>query len=90
MNRSLDLWIDQSLPRFKGNSAQALSEADAIRHSFTDKSKLTVREYITKKTQLYQEAGDEHEDLIVKRLHEGLDPTLALASRQIAQTSTDK
>jgi hypothetical protein len=71
-------------------TTQALSEADAVRHSFADESKLTVREYITKKTQLYQEAGEEQEDLIVKRMHEGLDPTLALASRQIAQTSTDR
>ena len=78
MNNSLDLWIDQLLRRFKDNSVQALSKADSMRHSFADESQLTVREYITKKTQLYYEAGEEQEDLIVKRLHEGLDPTLAL------------
>jgi hypothetical protein len=66
MNDSLDEWVDQLLRRFKGNSSQALKEADSMRHSFQDESKLDVREYITKKIQLYYEAGENKEDLVVR------------------------
>jgi hypothetical protein len=80
MNTSLDEWIHQLLSRFKLNSARALATADRMRHTFADESQLDVRDYLTKKTQLYREAGEEQEDLIVKRLHEGLDPFLAAAA----------
>jgi hypothetical protein len=47
-----------------------------MKHTFVDESKLDVREYITKKIQLYTEAGKDREDLIVRRLYQGLDLTL--------------
>ncbi len=62
--------------RCKSNASSALSRADAMSHSFKDEFKLDVREYITQKHALYIEAGEYNQDLIVRRLHEGLDPTL--------------
>jgi hypothetical protein len=59
-----------------------------MRHSFQDESKLDVREYITKKIQLYYKAGENKEDLVVCRLHEGLDPTLAAAVPLASQYNT--
>lgn len=77
MNNSIDEWIDQLLRRFKSNASMALKQADNMRHTFADETTLDVREYITRKIQLYNEAGEDKEDLVVRRLHEGLDPTLA-------------
>jgi hypothetical protein len=48
-----------------------------MKHSFADESVLDVREYITKKQSLYVAAREKDEDLIVRRIHDGLDPTLA-------------
>jgi len=57
-------------------------------HSFKDESVLDVREYITTKQALYVEAGEKDQDLIVRRLHDGLDPTLAAAVTLKAQNNT--
>ena len=79
MNGSIDKWTEQLRSRFKANASSALKQADRMEHRFADESILDVRQYITKKAQLYNEAGEENEDLIVRRLHDGLDPTLAAA-----------
>lgn len=79
MNQSLDLWTTKLMVRFRNNSSTALQEVDIMKHTFDDESKLTVRKYLTAKQALYIEAGEENEDLIVRRLHEGFDPTLKLA-----------
>jgi hypothetical protein len=79
MNESLDKWIDELLSWFQANVSSAIMEADTMKHTFADKSKLDVQEYITRKIQLYTEAGEDREDLIVRRLYQGLDLTLANA-----------
>lgn len=79
MNRSLAQWIIQLRRRFATNASEALRLADQIRHTFENEAELDVRKYITKKQAFYREAGEEQEDLIVRRLHDGLDPTLAAA-----------
>jgi hypothetical protein len=79
MNQSLVEWIDHLRLRFKADSSAAIRKADSMRHTFEDESKLDVRRYLTLKQSLYIEAGEENEDLIVRRLHEGLDPTLGMA-----------
>ena len=48
-----------------------------MRHTFEDESTLDVCKYLSKKQSLYCEAGKEVEDLIVYRLHNRLDLTLA-------------
>jgi hypothetical protein len=50
-----------------------------MKHSFDKESELTVRDYLHTKQALYIEAREVNEDLIIRRLHEGLDPTLQLA-----------
>src|ERR1700731_3883790 len=40
---------------------------------------MDVREYISRKYGLYREAGETNQDNIVRRIHDGLDPTLAAA-----------
>ena len=77
MNNDLYEWFEQLRRRFSSNASQALREADQMRHTFEDESTLDVRKYLSKKQSLYREAGEEVEDLIVRRLHDGLDPTLA-------------
>jgi hypothetical protein len=79
MTSSLKEWVVQLRARFQANASVALKEADELTHSFAEESKFNVHQYITKKTQLYSEAGEVNEDLIVQRLHGGLDPTLAVA-----------
>jgi hypothetical protein len=77
MAESLEEWKIQLIRRFNANASQALSKADAMKHSFADESVLDIREYITEKQSLYVAAGEKDEDLIVRRIHDGLDPTLA-------------
>jgi hypothetical protein len=79
MNESLDEWFRQLRSRFQKNASVALQEADALRHSFDDEATLTVRQYMTRKQSLYLEAGEQQEELIIRRIHDGLDPTLATA-----------
>ncbi|TAQ88263.1 hypothetical protein B7494_g3406 [Chlorociboria aeruginascens] len=81
MNVSLDEWKDQLRARFQANASFALEEADSLKHSFADETKLDVRQYLTRKTQLYMEAGENNQDAVVRRLYRGLDPTLAAAVR---------
>ena len=48
-----------------------------MRYTFKDESTLDVCKYLLKKQSLYCEASEEVEDLIVRRLHNGLNLTLA-------------
>jgi len=77
MAENLEEWKLQLIRQFNANASQALSKADAMKYSFADESALDVREYITEKQNLYVAAGKKDEDLIVRRIHDGLDPTLA-------------
>ena len=64
------------------DAGSAVIEADAMQHSYEmeDNGKgKSVRDYVTKKRALYIEAGERNEDLIIRRLHRGLDPMLASA-----------
>ncbi|KAH8782384.1 hypothetical protein F5882DRAFT_405556 [Hyaloscypha sp. PMI_1271] len=65
MAESLEEWKLQLIRQFNANASQALSKADAMKHSFADESALGVREYITEKQNLYVAAGKKDEDLIV-------------------------
>jgi hypothetical protein len=78
MNNSLEMWMTKLTAQFRTNASTALQEADHMQHSFDKESELPVRDYLRKKQALYIEAGEVNEDLIVRRLHEGLDPTLRL------------
>ena len=82
MNASLQAWFDTLSSRYQANAGSAVIEVDNMTHRFENEGKeggLTVRDYITKKQSLYIEAGEENKDLIVRRLHRGLDPMLAAA-----------
>jgi hypothetical protein len=76
MKQSIDEWIDRLQTLFRAESSSALQQADALKHNFDDEDSLNVRDYLSKKQALYIEAGEETEDLIVLRMHDGLDPTL--------------
>jgi hypothetical protein len=56
-----------------------LVKADSIQHRFDDETEIDIREYISRKYGLYREAGETNQDNIVRRIHDGLDPTLAAA-----------
>ena len=47
-----------------------------MKHSFDKESELTVREYLRTKQALYIKSREVNKDLIIRRLYEGLDPTL--------------
>jgi hypothetical protein len=55
----------------------ALAKADDLKHTFEDESKIDVRQYLTKKHNLYLEAGETNVDMIVRRIYQKLDPALA-------------
>lgn len=76
MSNDIDEWIKQLRMRFAGRATQFLRKADSMVHCFGNPS-LSVRQYITKKQSLYREAGETDEDLVVRCIHAGLDPTLA-------------
>jgi len=81
MNNSLQEWTFQLRGRFQRDSSTALAEADALKHRFADESVYDVRRYLTAKQGLYIEAGGFSEDLIIRRIHEGLDHQLRTAVR---------
>ncbi len=54
-----------------------LAEADKLQHRFASEDKMTIQEYLDKRLQLYNEAGEIDDDAQVRRLHGGLDPLLA-------------
>ena len=75
MNQSLVLWCEKLTARFRKDPSIACAEADNMLHRFNGENS-DVREYMTRKMELYQEAGETSEDLMVRRIHAGLDPTL--------------
>jgi hypothetical protein len=80
MNSSLDVWYSKLLAYFQKDMSKSLEEADQMKHRFDGKNGAItdVREYMTQKLELYNEAGEQSEDLMVRRLHAGLDPTLKI------------
>lgn len=79
MDKSLDEWMNQLILRFRSDISVILREADAMRHSFDTEDTMDVRTYINKKYSLYREVGEDNDEVIIRRIHGGLDPTLALA-----------
>jgi hypothetical protein len=71
--------------RFHTDASAALAKADKLTHSFADESGLDVQAYMMAKYNMYREAGETNQDLMVRRLHKGLDPALAaiVSSRQV-------
>jgi hypothetical protein len=88
MAESIEEWKIQLVRRFHTNPSQALVQADSMHHSFANESELDVREYISRKHGLYVEAGETNQDNIVRRIHDGLDPTLAAAVTLRASNNT--
>ncbi|OBT60288.1 hypothetical protein VE03_10178 [Pseudogymnoascus sp. 23342-1-I1] len=88
MDDSLDMWIDQLRLRFASNISDVLAKADALRHSFAEEDTLSVRQFLSRKVQLYREAGETSEDTAVHRMHRDLDPELALDVRLYAAGNT--
>ena len=86
MDDSLETWIDQLHLRFSPDISEVLATADALRHSFATEASLPVRQYLSKKIQLYREAGETSEDTMVRRMHRDLDPELA---RDVRLRDTD-
>jgi hypothetical protein len=52
-----------------------------MKHSFDKESELMVRDYLRTKQALYIKAREVNEDLIIRCLYKGLDPTLRLVVR---------
>jgi hypothetical protein len=53
-------------------------QEDKVINKVTGERGLTLRQYLNKKQSSYLEAGEENKDTMLRRLHEGLDPTLKI------------
>jgi len=97
MNSSFDMWVNKLTNRFRVDPSKSLEKGDRMLHRFeltgnAEEDKhivVDVREYLNLKGQAYLEAGEESEDLIVRRLHAGLDPTLKIAVHLNKYNSVD-
>ncbi|XMA09731.1 hypothetical protein WAI453_002522 [Rhynchosporium graminicola] len=77
MSQSLEEWKHQLMLQFHTNPSVAVRKADALKHSFKDEKELSLRQFLDDKYNLYIEAGETNQDLIVRRMHQALDPSLA-------------
>ncbi|KAK0124354.1 hypothetical protein ONS95_009322 [Cadophora gregata] len=77
MTNSIDEWKVQLLRQFHINASEAVRKADALKHSFKAEKELPLRKFLDQKYSLYIEAGETNQDLIVRRMHQALDPSLA-------------
>ena len=76
MAHSLHLWVSELHLRFQKDHLQCREEADRLQFSFAREDTLSLRQYITRKRNLYDESGLKDTDEIVHRLWGGLDPIL--------------
>jgi hypothetical protein len=77
MAKYVDEFCYQVTRRFHTNASKAIEEADRLEHSFKDDPSITsVSTSISTKFGLYHEAGEQDEDMIVRRIHAKLDPNL--------------
>ena len=91
MQRSLSSWIEQLERRFKVDRFEARDTADQLKFRFANQNSLNLRQYVTKKTNLLEEAGIFDSDEVVERVWKGLDPVLmATVSPYEAGNSLDE
>ena len=76
MAQSLDEWERQLRARFQKDQLDARDEVDKLKFSFDREDQLSLREYVTKKAHLLEDAGFQDEDEVVYRIWTGLDPIL--------------
>ena len=76
MAHSLHIWASKLRLRFQKDHLQCREEADQLQFSFAREDTLSLRQYITRKRNLYDESGLKDTDEIVHRLWRGLDPIL--------------
>src|SRR5947199_5909724 len=76
MAHSLHLWVNELCLRFQKDRLQCREEADRLQFSFAREDTLSLRQYITRKRNLYDESGLKDTDEIVHRLWRGIDPIL--------------
>ena len=76
MAHSLQLWANELRLRFQKNCLQCREEADRLQFSFAREDTLSLRQYITRKRNLYNESGLKDTDEIVHCLWRGIDPIL--------------
>jgi hypothetical protein len=76
MAHSLHIWASELRLRFQKDRLQCQEEADRLQFFFAREDTLSLRQYITRKRNLYDESGLKDTDEIVHRLWRGLDPIL--------------
>jgi len=76
MAHSLQLWANELRLRFQKDRLQCREEADRLQFSFAREDTLSLRQYITRKRNLYDESGLKDMDEIVHCLWRGIDPIL--------------
>ena len=76
MAHSLHIWASELRLRFQKDRLQCREEVDRLQFSFAREDTLSLRQYITRKRNLYDESGLKDTDEIVHRLWRGLDPIL--------------
>ncbi|KAL2060380.1 hypothetical protein VTL71DRAFT_9775 [Oculimacula yallundae] len=77
MTQSIEEWKIQLMRQYHTNASEAIRKADALRHTFKTESELPLRKYLDDKYSLYVESGETNQDLIVRRIHQHMDPSLA-------------
>ena len=73
---SLQLWANELWLHFQKDRLQCREEADRLQFSFAREDTLSLRQYITRKRNLYDESGLKDTDEIVYHLWRGIDPIL--------------
>src|SRR6266480_1859558 len=76
MAHSLTSWVNELWLCFQKDHLQCQDEVDRLQFSFAREDTLSLRQYITRKRNPYDESGLKDTDEIVHRLWRGLDPIL--------------
>ena len=76
MSESLAVWKDQLRRRFASDSMDALDEAHRLRFRWDCEDTMDLRQYVTRKVMLLEEADIFNKDQQVKMVWRGLDPHL--------------
>ena len=76
MSNSLAVWKDQLRRRFAIDAMDALDEAHRLRFRWDREEQMDLRQYVTRKVMLLEEAGIMDEDQQVRLIWRGLDANL--------------
>jgi hypothetical protein len=88
MARHLSVWKDQLRRRFGTDSNDALDAAYRLRFRWEREDHMNLRQYVTRKVMLMEEAGVYDEDHQVRQIWRGLEPNLMATVRPLPAHNT--